>query len=115
MMMIVLYLKSLSMMMIVLYLKSLSMVMTMKMFLIVLQSLSFYHDNLYHFRIWSTKFPTFVNIQPGPACKEPPANLSGTKPSCQVQGCDHFSIALSHRLVWISTEISGETKTKTTF
>ena len=63
-------------MMMVLFLKSL--IMIMKMFLIVLKLLLFYHDYFYHFRIWLTKFfPTCVNIQPGPACKEALANLSG--------------------------------------
>ena len=72
-------------MMMVLFLKSLIMMMAMKMFLIVLKLLSFYimyHDDVYHIEFGQPSSPTFVNIQPGPACKEALANLSGSQISC---------------------------------
>ena len=42
-----------------------------------------------------------TDIQPGPAFKEPPTNLSGAPSSCPEQGGFHISIAPFHCLVWI--------------
>ena len=42
-----------------------------------------------------------TQIQPCPAFKKAPANLSGAVTSCEVQWCVHISIAPSRRLVWI--------------